>query len=64
LSSVLRQPFIAGNKFSMADITVIGGLAFAAIVKLDVPPECAALLSWYERMKKRESVAGQPAFSG
>ncbi|RBA24308.1 glutathione S-transferase [Herminiimonas fonticola] len=58
-----RQPFIAGDKFSMADITVIGGLVFAAIVNLEVPPECKALLSWYERMKKRESVATQPAFS-
>ena len=58
-----NQPFIAGEKFSMADITVIGGLVFAAIVKLEVPPECKALLSWYERMKKRDSVASQPAFS-
>jgi glutathione S-transferase len=48
---------------SMADITVIGGLVFAAIVNLDIPPECRVLLSWYERMKKRESVATQPAFS-
>ncbi|GGC75476.1 glutathione S-transferase [Undibacterium terreum] len=58
-----RQPFIAGDKFSMADITVIGGLVFAAIVNLDIPPECRALLSWYERMRQRESVATQPAFS-
>lgn len=59
-----RQPFIAGDKFSMADITVIGGLVFAAIVNLDIPSECRALLSWFERVKKRESVASQPAFSG
>lgn len=58
-----RQAFIAGEKFSMADITVIGGLVFAAIVKLDVPPECEALLAWFERMKQRESVKNQPAFS-
>jgi glutathione S-transferase len=57
-----RQPFIAGDKFSMADITVIGGLVFAAIVNLDIPPECRALLSWFERVKKRESVTTQPAF--
>lgn len=62
---VLRgRPFIAGDKFSMADITVIGGLVFAAIVKLNIPPECTALTAWYERMKQRESVASQPAFSG
>ena len=58
-----QQPFIVGQEFSMADITVIGGLVFAAIVKLDVPAECGALISWYERMKKRESVASQPAFA-
>lgn len=58
-----QQPFIAGAKFSMADITVIGGLVFAAIVNLEIPPECKALVSWYDRMKKRESVINQPAFS-
>lgn len=58
-----QQPYIAGEKFSMADIAVIGGLVFAAIVNLDIPLECKALLSWYERMKKRDSVAQQPAFA-
>ncbi|WP_229261333.1 glutathione S-transferase C-terminal domain-containing protein [Duganella margarita] len=58
-----HQPFIAGAEFSMADITVIGGLVFAAIVKLEIPAECRALLAWYERMKQRESVITQPAFS-
>ncbi len=58
-----KQTYVAGEKFSMADITVIGGLVFAAIVKLEIPAECKALLSWFERMKQRESVASQPAFS-
>ncbi|WP_025601121.1 glutathione S-transferase [Burkholderia sp. WSM2230] len=58
-----RQPFVAGEAFSMADITVIGGLVFAAIVKLPVPVECRALLAWYARMQERPSVNSQPAFS-
>jgi glutathione S-transferase len=58
-----RQPFIAGAEFSMADITVIGGLVFAAIVELEIPAECRALRAWYERMKQRDSVIVQPAFS-
>src|SRR5450830_295951 len=58
-----RQPFIAGEAFSMADITVIGGLVFAAIVQLPVPAECTALLAWYERMKQRPSVKQQPALA-
>jgi len=58
-----QQAYVAGERFSMADIAVIGGLVFAAIVNLEIPSECKALLSWYERMKKRESVAQQPAFA-
>lgn len=50
------QAFIAGERFSMADITVIGALIFAAIVKLPVPAEHAALHAWYARMQERPSV--------
>jgi len=57
-----QQTYVAGEQFSMADITVIGGLVFAAIVKLEIPAECKALLSWFERVKQRASVASQPAF--
>jgi len=59
-----RQTHVAGEHFSMADITLIGALVFAAIVKLEIPAECRALFSWYERMKERDSVASQPAFVG
>jgi glutathione S-transferase len=58
-----KQPFVAGDAFSMADITVIGGLIFASIVKLPVPAECEALLAWYTRMQERPSVKNQPAFA-
>ncbi|MBO4123143.1 glutathione S-transferase [Cupriavidus gilardii] len=62
--SVLKQrPFVAGETFSMADIAVIGGLIFAAIVKLPVPGECGALQAWYARMLQRQSVKNQPAFA-
>ena len=54
---VLRgQPFIAGDTFSMADITVIGGLIFAELVELPVPEDCTALTAWYARMQERPSV--------
>jgi glutathione S-transferase len=63
-NSVLqRQPFVAGEAFSMADITVIGGLVFASIVKLPIPEECDALQAWYARMQLRPSVRNQPAFA-
>ncbi|MDY6923156.1 MAG: glutathione S-transferase [Pseudomonadota bacterium] len=62
--SVLRaQPFIAGDAFSMADITVIGGLIFADLVDLAVPAECEALISWYARMNDRQSVRDRVSMS-
>jgi len=51
-----RQPFIAGDAFSMADITVIGAFIFAAIVKLEVPAEHRTLHAWHARMQERPSV--------
>jgi glutathione S-transferase len=55
--SVLKeQPFIAGEAFSMADITVIGAFIFAAIVKLAIPAEYKALHAWHARMQERPSV--------
>lgn len=58
-----RQPYVAGEIFSMADITVIGGLIFAMLVKLPVPDECEALRAWYARMLERQSVRHQPVFA-
>lgn len=61
---VLReQPFVAGEVFSMADITVIGGLIFAGVVKLPIPLECKALQAWYARMQERPSVRNRVTMS-
>lgn len=51
-----KQPFVAGEVFSMADITVIGGLIFAGLVELHVPAQYEALHAWYVRMQDRSSV--------
>ncbi|SDA59716.1 Glutathione S-transferase [Pseudomonas sp. NFACC15-1] len=50
------QAFVAGDKFSMADIAVLGGMIFASLVQLSVPEECAALRAWHARMQERSSV--------
>jgi glutathione S-transferase len=47
----------------MADITVIGGLIFAGLVKLPVPAECEALQAWYARMQERPSVTNRVTMS-
>ena len=62
---VLRtRPFVAGDAFSMADITVIAGLIFADLVKLPVPIECEGLRAWYARVGDRPSVQNRIAMSG
>ena len=47
---------MTGQNFSMADITLISGLIFAALLKIPVPDECEALVAWYARMQERPSV--------
>jgi glutathione S-transferase len=58
-----NQKFVAGEVFSMADITVIGGLIFAGLVALPVPEECEALRAWYARMQERPSVKNRVTMS-
>lgn len=50
------RPFVAGDRFSMADIAVLGGLIFAALVELPVPEECEALRAWLAGVNERPSV--------
>lgn len=54
---VLKQTsFIAGDQFSMADITVFTGLNFSETYpKVMIPKECKHLLKWRERMFERPS---------
>lgn len=52
-----EQPYLAGEAFSMADITAFAGLGFAEFAKVDVPADCANLRAWQERIAQRPSVA-------
>ncbi|MCB8883849.1 glutathione S-transferase [Acidisoma cellulosilytica] len=62
--SLLRdRAFIAGDRFSMADITVIGGLIFSNIVKLALPQDCEALAAWWVGMQARPSVRNRVTMS-
>ncbi|MCJ8208046.1 glutathione S-transferase [Pseudomonas sp. RGM2987] len=54
---VLRdQPYIAGEYFSMADITVLAGLIFAGFASIAIPDQCSALLAWQAKVQQRPSV--------
>jgi len=50
------QPYVAGESFSMADITVWAGLVFAGFANIRVPEECTALLNWRQTVDERSSV--------
>ncbi len=52
------QSQIAGNDFTMADITVFAGLAFADFAKIDIPADCSNLLAWRAAAAARPSIAG------
>ena len=55
--SVLRdQPYVAGEAFSMADITVLAGLVFAGFASIEIPEECLALKAWQANVQQRASV--------
>ena len=59
LDSVLAdQPHLAGEQFSMADITAFAGLAFADFAKLSIPEDCTNLKAWRARVAVRPSIAG------
>lgn len=57
-SVLSAQPYIAGDAFSMADITAFAGLAFADFAKVDVPEDCTHLRAWRGRIAERPSIAG------
>jgi glutathione S-transferase len=51
-----KQSFVAGNHFSMADITAFAGLIFADVAKIAIPAELTNLLSWRANVATRPSV--------
>ncbi|MDA7949194.1 MAG: glutathione S-transferase [Hyphomicrobiaceae bacterium] len=59
LNDVLAdQPYLAGEAFSVADITAYAGLIFADFAKVPVPEECGNLIAWRERIGARPSING------
>jgi glutathione S-transferase len=56
LDTVLAdQPFVAGDIFTMADITAFAGLAFADFAKVEIPADLAHLRAWRTRVAQRYS---------
>ncbi len=51
------RPFIAGDRFTVADITGLVALDFARSARVAIPPEFANLNRWHEALKARPSAA-------
>jgi glutathione S-transferase len=55
--SVLKtRPYVAGDAFSLPDITLFASLNFAEAAGLKVPDDCTSLIDWRAKMAERPSV--------
>jgi glutathione S-transferase len=50
-----HQPYIAGDRFSVADITAAAGFAFGGFCGIAIPETATHLKAWHERMMQRPS---------
>ena len=50
-----RSEFVAGPRYTIADITLLVAVDFAAWAKLKMPEGCAHLRRWYEAANARPS---------
>jgi glutathione S-transferase len=47
--------FVAGERFSMADITTLASIDFGRWSQLDIPAECRSMRRWYGEVSARPS---------
>jgi glutathione S-transferase len=52
-----ENEFIAGDKFSIADITGLCAVDFATAINIPVPDECHHLKRWHTEVSQRQSAA-------
>ena len=52
-----KQEYIVGSNFSVADITVYMGLAFADFAKIEISSQLTNLIAWRDKVSARPSVA-------
>ena len=49
------QSYIAGDRFTVADITALAGLAFGGFCQITIPETATHLKAWHDRMQQRPS---------
>ena len=57
-SVLANSTYVAGDSFSMADITLFAGFGFANYIKLAIPPSLNNLDAWYKKVAQRPSITG------
>jgi glutathione S-transferase len=58
LDDVLAQnEYLAGDEFSMADITAFAGLSFADFAQVEIPSTLTNLIAWRTKVAARPSIA-------
>jgi glutathione S-transferase len=53
-----QNKFVAGDKFSVADITTITVVDFGHALEMQIPDDCPHVKRWYDEMQQRDSVRG------
>lgn len=48
--------FVAGDKFSVADITTVTVVDFGHALEMQIPNDCPHMKRWFDEMQQRESV--------
>jgi glutathione S-transferase len=56
-SALQDREFIAGDRFSIADITALVTVDFAGWIKMPIPDECTDLKRWHKAVAARPSAA-------
>jgi len=51
-----NNKFVAGDKFSVADITTVTVVDFGHALEMQIPDDCPHVKRWYNEMQQRESV--------
>jgi glutathione S-transferase len=50
-----NQAYIAGDRFTVADITALAGIAFGGFCQITIPETATHLQAWHGRMQQRPS---------
>lgn len=52
-----NSPFLAGNRFTMADITGFVFCDFGRVIRMPIPDNCTATKAWFDGIKARTSAS-------